>query len=41
MSQVAREWYGGQRVGEKEVNAAFERWGAWKWLAFWCWEWSG
>lgn len=40
MSQVAREWYGGQRVGEKEVNAAFQRWGAWKGLAFWCWEWS-
>ncbi len=41
VSQVAREWYGGQRVGEKEVNAAFERWGAWKGLAFWCWEWLG
>jgi 3-methyladenine DNA glycosylase/8-oxoguanine DNA glycosylase len=40
VSQVAREWYGGQRVGEREVNAAFERWGAWKGLAFWCWEWS-
>jgi 3-methyladenine DNA glycosylase/8-oxoguanine DNA glycosylase len=41
MSQVAREWYGGQRVGEKEVNAAFERWGEWQGLAFWCWEWTG
>lgn len=40
MSQVAREWYGGQRVGEKEVNTAFERWGEWKGLAYWCWEWS-
>jgi 3-methyladenine DNA glycosylase/8-oxoguanine DNA glycosylase len=40
MSQVSREWYGGQRVGEKEVNAAFERWGAWRGLAFWCWEWA-
>jgi 3-methyladenine DNA glycosylase/8-oxoguanine DNA glycosylase len=40
MNQVSREWYGGQRVGEKEVNAAFERWGAWRGLAFWCWEWS-
>jgi 3-methyladenine DNA glycosylase/8-oxoguanine DNA glycosylase len=40
VSQVAREWRSGQRVGEKEVNAAYERWGAWKGLAFWCWQWS-
>ncbi len=40
MSQVSREWYGGQRVGEKEVNTAFQHWGAWKGLAFWCWEWA-
>jgi N-glycosylase/DNA lyase len=40
MSQVSREWYDGRPVSEKEVNAAFERWGAWKGLAFWCWEWS-
>jgi 3-methyladenine DNA glycosylase/8-oxoguanine DNA glycosylase len=41
MSQVSREWYDGQRAGEKEVNAAFERWGEWKGLAFWCWDWAG
>lgn len=41
MSQVAREWHGGQPVGEKEVNTAFERWGEWKGLAFWCWDWAG
>jgi 3-methyladenine DNA glycosylase/8-oxoguanine DNA glycosylase len=40
MSQVSREWYGGRPVSEKEVNAAFQRWGEWKGLAFWCWEWS-
>lgn len=40
MSQVAREWYGGRPVSEKEVNAAFQRWGTWKGLAFWCWEWA-
>lgn len=40
ISQVSREWYGGQRVGEKEVNAAFQHWGEWKGLAFWCWEWT-
>lgn len=41
MSQVSREWYDGRPVGEKEVNAAFEGWGEWRGLAFWCWEWSG
>lgn len=41
MRQRAREWYGGQRAGEKEVDAAFERWGEWQGLACWCWEWSG
>lgn len=40
MSQVSREWHGGQPVGEKEVNAAFEGWGEWKGLAFWCWDWT-
>ncbi len=40
ISQVSREWYDGQPVGETEVNAAFARWGAWKGLAFFCWEWT-
>jgi len=36
---VSHEWYGGQAVGESEVQAAFERWGEWKGLAFWFWDW--
>lgn len=39
-SLVAKEWHDGQRVGETEVNAAFEDWGEWRGLAYWCWDWS-
>ena len=41
MSQVSKEWYGGQPVGAKEVAAAFERWGQWKGLVYWWWDWNG
>ncbi len=37
---VSHEWYDGERVGRAEVEAAFERWGEWKGLAFWFWDWS-
>lgn len=37
---VAHEWYGGEPVGRAEVEEAFERWGAWKGLAYWFWDWS-
>ena len=37
---VSREWYQGEPVGPTEVKAAFERWGEWKGLAFWLWDWS-
>jgi 3-methyladenine DNA glycosylase/8-oxoguanine DNA glycosylase len=37
---VSREWYGGQPIGDGEVKAAFERWGPWKGLAYWFWNWS-
>lgn len=40
LTLVSREWHGGQPVGEREVNAAFDRWGQWKGLAYWCWEWT-
>ena len=39
-ASVSREWYGGQPVGADEVEAAFERWGAWKGLVYWFWAWS-
>jgi 3-methyladenine DNA glycosylase/8-oxoguanine DNA glycosylase len=37
---VSHEWYGGEPVGQSEVEAAFEGWGAWKGLAYWFWDWS-
>ncbi len=40
MKLVSREWYNGEPVGPKEVEAAFERWGKWKGLAYWFWDWS-
>ena len=40
MNQVSQEWYGGQPVGPKEVEAVFERWGEWKGLVYWWWDWD-
>ena len=37
---VSHEWYDGAPVGQAEVEAAFERWGEWKGLAYWFWSWS-
>ena len=37
---VSYEWYDGQPIGRKEVEAAFEKWGAYKGLAYWIWDWS-
>jgi 3-methyladenine DNA glycosylase/8-oxoguanine DNA glycosylase len=37
---VSHEWHGGKPVGPAEVEAAFERWGQWKGLAYWFWNWS-
>jgi 3-methyladenine DNA glycosylase/8-oxoguanine DNA glycosylase len=40
-TMVSREWYEGQPVGQAEVEAAFERWGNWRGLAYWFWDWTG
>jgi 3-methyladenine DNA glycosylase/8-oxoguanine DNA glycosylase len=40
LNMVSHEWYNGERVGRAEVEAAFERWGDWKGLAYWFWDWS-
>ncbi|MBS1252598.1 MAG: DNA-3-methyladenine glycosylase [Anaerolineales bacterium] len=40
VKMVSHEWYDGERVGPAEVEAAFERWGEWKGLAYWFWDWS-
>jgi 3-methyladenine DNA glycosylase/8-oxoguanine DNA glycosylase len=37
---VAHEWHDGEPVGDAEVEAAFDRWGEWKGLAYWFWDWS-
>lgn len=37
---VSHEWYEGESVGEAEVEETFERWGEWKGLAYWFWDWS-
>lgn len=37
---VSHEWYGGEPIGPAEVEAAFEKWGQRKGLAYWFWDWS-
>jgi 3-methyladenine DNA glycosylase/8-oxoguanine DNA glycosylase len=37
---VSHEWHAGEPIGPAEVEAAFARWGAWKGLAYWFWDWS-
>ncbi|NLE96348.1 MAG: hypothetical protein GX600_11855, partial [Dehalococcoidia bacterium] len=40
LTVVSKEWHAGARVGPADVEAAFARWGQWKGLAFWFWEYS-
>lgn len=40
LKMVSREWYDGAPVGRAEVEAAFERWGRWRGLAYWFWDWA-
>ncbi len=40
MKMVSQEWHGGQPVGPAEVEAAFARFGEWKGLAYWFWQWD-
>jgi 3-methyladenine DNA glycosylase/8-oxoguanine DNA glycosylase len=37
---VSHEWHGDQAIGPSEVENAFEKWGDWKGLAYWLWDWS-
>jgi 3-methyladenine DNA glycosylase/8-oxoguanine DNA glycosylase len=37
---VSQEWYGGNPVEPAQVEAAFQRWGPWKGLAYWFWDWN-
>jgi len=40
LMMVSKEWFDGQPVRRAEVEAAFEKWGEWKGLAYWLWDWS-
>jgi 3-methyladenine DNA glycosylase/8-oxoguanine DNA glycosylase len=40
LKMVSHEWHDGEPIGQSEVKAAFERWGQWKGLAYWFWDWS-
>ncbi len=40
MKMVSQEWHSNQPVGRAEVEAAFERWGEWRGLAYWFWDWT-
>jgi 3-methyladenine DNA glycosylase/8-oxoguanine DNA glycosylase len=41
MSLVSKGFYGGQPIGTKEIEAVFARWGKFKSLAYWFWDWAG
>jgi 3-methyladenine DNA glycosylase/8-oxoguanine DNA glycosylase len=40
LSVVSREWYGGKPVTAKEIEKRFEKWGEFKGIAFWFWDWT-
>jgi len=40
IKMVSHEWYDDQTIGPNEVENAFEKWGEWKGLAYWLWDWS-
>ena len=40
MKMVSHEWHGGRPVTPKQVERAFRKWGEYKGLAFWFWDWK-
>ena len=40
LKMVSNEWYGGEAISAKEVEKRFEKWGEFKGLAFWFWDWE-
>ncbi|OQY18320.1 MAG: hypothetical protein B6I34_10920 [Anaerolineaceae bacterium 4572_32.1] len=40
LKMVSHEWYSGEAIDRAKVEAAFERWGECKGLAYWFWDWS-
>lgn len=41
MKLVSTGFYDGEPVGAKQIEAVFGRWGKYKMLAYWFWDWSG
>lgn len=40
LKMVSHEWYGGESISAKEVEKHFEKWGEFKGIAFWFWDWK-
>jgi 3-methyladenine DNA glycosylase/8-oxoguanine DNA glycosylase len=40
LKMVSHEWYKGQPITAREVEKRFEKWGEFKGLAFWFWDWK-
>jgi 3-methyladenine DNA glycosylase/8-oxoguanine DNA glycosylase len=40
LKMVSQEWYRGKPVTAKDVEKRFEKWGEFKGLAFWFWDWK-
>jgi 3-methyladenine DNA glycosylase/8-oxoguanine DNA glycosylase len=40
LKMVSHEWYGGKPITAKEVEKRFAKWGEFKGLAFWFWDWK-
>ena len=40
LTVVSKEWHGGAPIGPAEVEAAFARWGPWRGLAYWFWQYA-
>lgn len=40
LKMVSNEWYRGEAITAKEVEKRFEKWGEFKGLAFWFWNWK-
>ena len=40
LKMVSHEWYRGRPVTAKQVEKAFRKWGEYKGLAFWFWDWK-
>jgi 3-methyladenine DNA glycosylase/8-oxoguanine DNA glycosylase len=40
LKMVSHEWHAGEPVSSADVGSHFEKWGRWKGLAYWFWDWS-